>query len=73
MNILRNIYYDPSTGFQSKKKLYEAAKEKGITKQQVDYFLNNQEVYQLQKNQKYQNIIFQSLPSIQMRFYKLIC
>ena len=49
MNILRNIYYDPSTGFQSKKKLYEAAKEKGITKQQVDYFLNNQEVYQLHK------------------------
>ena len=49
MNILRNIYYDPSTGFQSKKKLYEVAKEKGITKQQVDYFLNSQEVYQLHK------------------------
>ena len=49
MNILKKIYYDPTTGFQSKKKLYEAVKDKGITKQQVDYFINNQEAYQLHK------------------------
>jgi len=49
MNILKEIYYNPATGFQSKKKLYEVAKEKGITKQQVDYFLKSQEVYQLHK------------------------
>ena len=72
MNILRNIYYDPSTGFQSKKKLYEVAKEKGITKQQVDYFLNSQEVYQLHKKQKYQNITILSYLNFQMRCSKLI-
>ena len=49
MNTLKKIYYNPTTGFQSKKKLYEAVKDKGITKQQVDYFLNNQEAYQLHK------------------------
>jgi len=49
MDVLKKIYYNPLTGFQSKKKLYEVAKEKGMTKQQVDYFLSNQEVYQLHK------------------------
>ncbi len=49
MNTLRSIYYDPSKGFQSKKNLYETVKEKGITKQQVDDFIESQEVYQLHK------------------------
>ena len=49
MDILKEIYYNPSSGFQSKKILYKIAKEKGIQKQQVDYFLKSQEVYQLHK------------------------
>ena len=49
METLKSIYYNPTTGFQSKNKLYEIAKERGITKQQVDYFLNSQEVYQMHK------------------------
>jgi len=49
MDTLRTLYYDPSTGFKSKKNLYDLVKDKGITKKQVDDFLNSQEVYQLHK------------------------
>jgi len=49
MEYLKSIYYNPQTGFQSKKKLYEFVKDKGITKEQVEYFLKSQEVHQLHK------------------------
>ena len=49
MDLLEKIYYDPSKGLQSKKRLYEAVKDKGITMKQVDEFLKNQETYQIQK------------------------
>ena len=49
MDIVKKVYYNPSTGFQNKKRLYEAVKDKGITKNQVNEFVRSQEVFQLHK------------------------
>lgn len=47
--LIRNAYYDPSTGLQSAVKLYDKLKDKGITLKQIKDFINSQEVYQLHK------------------------
>ena len=51
MQDIYNAYYDPKTGFQSVEKLYRKLKDKGITRKQIKDFINNQEVYQLHKQQ----------------------
>ena len=45
------MYYDPKTGFQSIEKLYRKLKYKGITRNQIKYFINVQDVHQLHKQQ----------------------
>ena len=49
--MIYNAYYDPKTGFQSGEKLYRKLKDKGITRNQIKDFINNQEVHQLHKQQ----------------------
>ena len=44
---LRDIYYDPMTGFQSKERLYQRAKQKGlpVSRKSVGEWLKSQDVY----------------------------
>ena len=44
---LRDIYYDPSEGYQSAEKLYQKAKEKGlgVTRKTVKNWLETQDTY----------------------------
>ena len=44
---LRNIYYDPMTGYQSRERLYQKAKESGlkISRREVKEWLETQETY----------------------------
>ena len=51
MQDIYNTYYNPKTGFQSVDKLYRKLKDKGITRNQIKDFTNNQEVHQLHKQQ----------------------
>ena len=51
MQDIYKAYYDPKTGFQSVEKLYRKLKDKGIPKNQIKDFINNQEFYQLHKRQ----------------------
>ena len=47
MQDIYNAYYDPKTGFQSVDKLYRKLEDKGITRNQIKDFINNQEVHQI--------------------------
>ena len=44
---LRDIYYDPSKGYQSAEKLYRKAKEKGlnVSRKMVKKWLETQDTY----------------------------
>ncbi len=44
---LRDIYYDPMTGFQSKERLYQKAKEESlaVSRKSVGEWLKSQDVY----------------------------
>ena len=68
--LIKDTYYNPSSGFQSANKLYQKLKSHGITLQQIKTFLNKQETQQLHKQPikikhyfpivaKYENEIFQ--------------
>ena len=46
--IIRDAYYDPTTGL-SASKLYAKLRDKGITRKQVKEFLEKQEAYQLRR------------------------
>ena len=48
-NLLNVLYYSPSTGISSAKKLYEKVKQRGITFQQVKYYISKQESHQIFK------------------------
>ena len=48
--LLSVLYYSPSTGISSTKKLYERVKQRGITLQQVKDFISRQEAHQIFKN-----------------------
>jgi hypothetical protein len=52
MDILKEIYYDPKSGFISRDRLYEKVKDKGITRKQVSEFLDKQKVNQLYGDKK---------------------
>lgn len=53
-DIIRQVYYDPKTGFTSLNKFYRTVKEKNprITLQQVKSFLDKQETYQVNREDK---------------------
>ena len=63
MELLQKLYNDPSTGLQSKEKLYKKAKliDNKITLKQVQEFLENQSTSQIVKpvlkNQEYYTIV----------------
>ena len=68
--LIKETFYNRSTGFQSANKLYQKLKSHGITLQQIKTFLNKQETQQLHKHPfkikhyfpivaKYENEIFQ--------------
>jgi len=63
MNKLKNIYYDPETGFVSADKLLRKAKEAGIstTLKDVQDFINKQFTAQVHRQQKrpkaYQSVV----------------
>ena len=50
-NLLNVLYYSPSTGISSAKKLYEKVKQRGITFQQVKYYIYRQEAHRIFKKQ----------------------
>ena len=45
-NIIRELYYNPETGFSGIEKLFQKLKTRGITRQEIAKFLRKQEVYQ---------------------------
>lgn len=47
--ILKALWYDPSTGFIGRDKLYAKVKDKGISRRKVMDWLKKQETYQLHK------------------------
>ena len=49
--LLNVLYYIPSTGISSPKKLYEMVKQRGITFQQVNDYISKQEAHQIFKKQ----------------------
>eukprot|EP01047_Picozoa_sp_COSAG01_P107153 COSAG01_NODE_36194_length_521_cov_0.248815_1_plen_63_part_10 len=51
---LKNIYYDPNVNTSSAKRLYQAAKERGVKVKQkeVDEFIKKQEAFQQTKTFK---------------------
>ena len=49
--LLNVLYYSPSTGISSAKKLYEKVKQRGITFQQVKDYISKQEAHQIFKKQ----------------------
>ena len=68
--LLNVLYYSPSTGISSAKKLYEKVKQRGITFQQVNIiFLNKKHIIYLKNNQELK-IIFLLLLNIKMKYYK---
>ena len=44
---LRNLFYDPTTGFQSRERLYQKAKERGlkVSRREVKEWLETQDTY----------------------------
>ena len=73
--LIKDTYYDPSTGFQSANKLYQKLKSHGITLQQIKTFLNKQETQQLHKqpiNQLKSSIISLLLLNMRTKSSKLI-
>ena len=54
-DILKNIYYNPKTGFKTYRRLYEEAKkiDKSITLKDVKAFLQQQEEFQINKRNDY--------------------
>ena len=44
---LRNLFYDPMTGFQSRERLYQKAKDRGLkaSRREVKEWLETQETY----------------------------
>ena len=56
--LLKVLYYSPSTGISSAKKLYETVKQRGITFQQVKYYISKQEAHQILKKQPIIKIYF---------------
>ena len=51
-NLLMYLYYSPSVGATSIKKLYERVKERGITMQEVKDFISKQATNQVFKQMK---------------------
>ena len=49
--LLNVLYYSPSTGISSAKKLYEKVKQRGITFHQVKDYISKQETHQIFKKQ----------------------
>ena len=49
--LLNVLYYSPSPGISSAKKLYEKVKQRGITFQQVKDYISKQEAHQIFKKQ----------------------
>ena len=47
--IISQYYYNPEHGYIGTEKLYYKLKDKGITKADINEFLNNQELYQVNK------------------------
>ena len=47
--LLNVLYYSPSTGISSAKKLYEKVKQRGITLEQVKDYISKQEAHQIFK------------------------
>ena len=47
--LLNVLYYSPSTGISSAKKLYENVKQRGIPFQQVENYISKQETHQMFK------------------------
>ena len=68
--LLNVLYYSPSTGISSAKKLYEKVKQRGITFQQVKDYISKQEAHQIFKKQPRIKIIFLLLLNIKMKYYK---
>ena len=68
--LLNVLYYSPSTGISSAKKLYELVKQRGITFQQVKDYISKQEAHQIFKKNKELKIIFLLLLNIKMKYYK---
>ena len=68
--LLNVLYYSPSTAIYSAKKLYEKVKQRGITFQQVKYYISKQEAHQIFKKDKELKIIFLLLLNIKMKCYK---
>lgn len=64
MDLLKRLYYDPDTGFQSADKLFKKAKalDKTITSKQVKEFLSQQSTAQITKQVK-KNKIFNTITS----------
>ena len=67
MELLKELYYNPKTGLQSKQKLYKKAKERdaSITLKKVEDFLQQQATHQItkqvKKNKEYNTIISPSV------------
>ena len=57
--IIKDTYYDPSTGLQSAKKLFEKLKNKGVKMHEIKDFISKQETHQLNKQPIKINISFQ--------------
>ena len=50
--LIRNTYYDPALGLSSAEKLYRKLKDHGVSRKDIQKFLNEQEGYQLHKKIK---------------------
>ena len=65
------LYYSPSTGIASAKRLYEKATQQGTTFQQVKDYFSKQDAHQMfTKNHQELKIIFLLLLNIKMKYYK---
>ena len=69
-NLLNVLYYCPSTGIYSAKKIYEKVKQRGITFQQVKDYISKQEAHQIFKKQPRIKFFFLLLLNIKMKYYK---
>ena len=58
-NLLKEIYYNPKTGFKSQNRLYKEAQKQDqtISHSDVKNFLNQQEEYQINRSNN-QKILF---------------
>ena len=56
--LLNVLYYSPSTGISSAKKIYEKVKQRGITLQQVENYISKQVAHQIFRKQPRIKIYF---------------